>query len=1075
MKRHILNTIVASLRLNAVGQRVWAYVSSVALCFALNATAQTGVTSNLHEHIILYKAGSTGTVKFTLAPEDPAVVSRSHWPIVFIDFNNDGLNIRQMFNLTYEREFTVNVNNGDGKILITGENGTWKLISSSQDLKNSDLHYASALRYVDLSKNKLGDGTSTTTENANGGVFTFADENNQLETVNLSTNKLTDVKFGGSTPYYAVKEFSASENLIPTYDFSLWTNLSYADLSKNLLTSIKTPAAPNVWASSWTVFKGGNLTAYQTAYNSGAPSSATAAVLYQPKGGSNPLKPTLNLTVNKLDIFSLPELPTGVAAANYYYTLQERPTVPQTSRGDYKYRMFEEIDLSRQISTKGVLGTTTNTQYVAYREDNAATDVYYEIPANEYEITGGKIKFKRAYGEEANIFIAMKNTALPYPLESFERGTGSITTHGFDQVLAQPSGTISPDKDTYMTNVVAATMNNVGDGLNGRTLPTQFFRTNTFKLLGGYKNYWYGFNSNDWGTADNWTGRFIPKSETTTEYTASTVVPVADKELYSVEFASLTNDYQESAIRDLHTDKDRRIYDYINKSENGKAMVVRPDETLYLMNDYTFAAATNGPNKASSDYSYRTVLKAEQGRKNASFLAPQLAANYGGASSKEYPATVEMFSKGKDGNRNKQAAIWQYFGIPVKGTTTGKTRDEHFAAEDWVRIYDVTKTNDFDEKWNELASTSEIAPGKAYEVTHPQPKKFAFRGNLNFRMDNATVTLPAGGPTDQYQNMPMWSNPFTAAMDISKLTFTGVEETVYLFNTGSRQDWIDNSGNTTNGSLPGQYIAIPKALAGTGGLPQDIPSMSVFMAKATTGATTAQIGYQYSNLFSNKSANRVRRRGNILSVDVASTASADRVWLFEVPETSKSYDAGYDGEKLFAANAAQLYVMSDRSYQVASAADIDDTELGFVAGDAAKSYQLKFHLDEENSGEEYYLLDRLTRTHTQIYNGLTYDFSATAEQPANRFAITRKRSVDTDDTFVGKGIELRAKANRTIEARNFTDEEAKVEVFDLAGKVVEKFTVDAKNKHEVQLPLEGVFVVRANNSQAKVTQRFIVK
>ena len=68
-----------------------------------------------------------------------------------------------------------------------------------------------------------------------------------------------------------------------------------------------------------------------------------------------------------------------------------------------------------------------------------------------------------------------------------------------------------------------------------------------------------------------------------------------------------------------------------------------------------------------------------------------------------------------------------------------------------------------------------------------------------------------------------------------------------------------------------------------------------------------------------------------------------------------------------------------------------------------------------------------------------------------------------------------SKSGRTIEARNYTDETAEVEIFDVSGKVVDKFTVEPHDTDRIKLSLEGVFVVRAYNGQAKTTQKFIIK
>ena len=99
-----------------------------------------------------------------------------------------------------------------------------------------------------------------------------------------------------------------------------------------------------------------------------------------------------------------------------------------------------------------------------------------------------------------------------------------------------------------------------------------------------------------------------------------------------------------------------------------------------------------------------------------------------------------------------------------------------------------------------------------------------------------------------YRDMNILANPYTGTMDIEKLAFTGAaEKVVYLFNTGSRKDWIANSGATTNGTTEGQYTkAIPANLAGhVAGMPNQIPSLSSFMVKSTAAGN---LKYRYADL-----------------------------------------------------------------------------------------------------------------------------------------------------------------------------------------------------------------------------------
>ena len=1025
--------------------------------FSQGMHAQT-TTSNLDLHFELIKATNTGTVEFTIAPEDPNQFSRAHWPIIFIDWENDGNKVTQMFNLTADRTFTVNVTAaGAGVATVYGENGTWKLICKSQNIKATKLEKASALRYLDLSKNVLG------TNNTNKD-YTIHDDNNKIETLILNENQLKDIKFGTGAGLNGVlpdlKVYKASENLLTSAPLVGNNSLIYLDLSKNLLTSVSLPTSFQYTQS---YFKGGNQTEYNNALALATPGQSP--MLYQTTGAGFQ---RIDLTVNKLDIATLPTLPANIDPPNYFYTLQERYSLPKN-----EYKMLEEIDLSSQLTATGIKSTPQTTTYRWFREIAPATDNYLEMVRGvDYEETGGKTKFYRAYGDDTKIFAAMTTDAFgmtgTYPLESFERGTGTITLHGFEEVLNQPAGTTAAAlKDTYFASVKTAALNQIGDGLQPKNKTTQFFRTNTLTVKGSKNNFWYGFKSNDWNDVENWTGRVVPKT-LVGDYTNDENSDVLFASIAGYTIGSETLKYPTSAIRDLYTDQDRVVRNLYNKSENGRAIVADAGHTLTLKEKAYLDGTTTAPFNSATDLSYRTIVKSVENKPNGTFLIEKPAVN------PNYVATVEFYSKANDGNRNKQAARWQYFGSPVKNASVAAV----VPATSWVRKYNRgVDMPDTDEKWQEIPAGANFAPGEGYEITQPRPMTYRFTGELDLADHTFAVDGMPASPTLNYKDMNILANPYTAAMQIAKIDWTAAtlaEQTVYLYNTGSREEWLAQNGGTTNGTNAGQYVkAVPKNLSGyVVGMPEEIPSLSAFMIKSTGAGT---VKYRYQDLLKNTTQNRApRRRFSSLMIDVESDKSADRMWLVEAQGKTKGYDDGFDGEKIFTAASAQLYAIQDRNYQVTTAEDLDNTELGFVAGDGAKHYTLKFNLDEM-SDDRYYLVDHLTHEQKPITNGMTYSFNAGANDPANRFAISRSTKSITDDVFEGKGIELRAKSGRTIEARNYTDETAEVEIFDVSGKVVDKFTVEPHDTDRIKLSLEGVFVVRAYNGQAKTTQKFIIK
>ena len=1049
VKRSLPAILAAGLLMGSFAQRAQAQATTPA--------QSEETTHNLLDRVVLIKASAAGKVKFTLAPEDPTKVTRDHWPIVFIDYENDGKNIRQMYNLTEDREFEVNVAATQGGVIkITGENGMWKLVSASQTLKDATFNTASALRYVDLHDNVLG------TANAQG-RYVLGTESDQIETLNLATNKLKDFDPGGSTA--STLELNLSENLLPSFPHSGYRKVQIVDLSKNLLeNSVYIGRFDSFNTDNWSVYKGGNAAAFQKALggdNADIKVDRTLAA-----------DGMINLSINKLDIATLPTLPGKLPKEHYYYTLQQRYEVPLSPQGNDVWRPLQTMDLSSQLNATGVAGSVKTTRYEVWREIDAATDQYVRVPATDYQISGGQITFRRGYGQNARLFVAMTTDAFNtdgYPLESFERGTTPITTDGFDAVLKQPEGTASGDRRTYFATVKAKGQNDVGDG-ETRVLAERFFRTNTFTLDASELNYWYGYINNDWANAENWTGRFVPNT---------LVGDYANNKKSDVVFASVNTNpagsdiapYGETAIRDLYADQNRVVRNYINATENGRAMVATPGNQILLKEKAYLWDLVPSPLSPQDHLRERgiaeyTVVQAEEGKPNGTFLIEKPASN------PNYKANVEMFAKSFDGNRNKTYATWQYFGSPVKSAN----RDQLPLESTWVRKYNRTlNVPNSDEKWEDV-TTGTLTQGEAYEITQPKPANYRFIGELN--TGDFTFNVNGMASATNYQDMNILANPYTGAMNIEKLDFSGAtsaDKVVYLFNTGSRKDWIANNGaNATinTGVTEGQYTkAIPANLAGyVNGMPKDIPSLSSFMVKSTGAGT---LKYRYADLVNVVATeNRApERRFHSLAVDVESAKSADRLWLVQAEGTTDRYDNGWDGEKIFAPGETALYALQDRSYQVTTTETIGETKLGFVPAEGEQNYKLTFHIDGADGAQEYTLLDKRTGLTRAIHDGDTYEFTAAQGDAAHRFTILGNGAKATADQ---RGFQITADLRRNFTVKNFTDEPAEALVFDAAGKIQARFKVEAGSENTGTVVMPGAYVVRVSNKVTTLTQRFVM-
>jgi hypothetical protein len=560
-------------------------------------------------------------------------------------------------------------------------------------------------------------------------------------------------------------------------------------------------------------------------------------------------------------------------------------------------------------------------------------------------------------------------------------------------------------------------------------------------------NYWVGTNGTSWGVPTNWSAGFVPK-------------PGDD-----VIFATAVNNGGNAAQNDLYVDTNHSIGNLTNQTTNRK-LVVTPAKILVVNQKIT----TN-----SAD---QILIQSVPNQPNGSLVFPNAT---------NVKATVEMYSKatrnatGITVGGNTYFYAWQYFGIPLSSVIASPTFDGSF-----VRKNDEWSTNTLG-KWTSLTNSDVLTSFRGYEITQDAPTTIVFQGTLV--NDNKSIDLAYTSTAyDPGQNM--LANPYTAAIDIRKLTFgstTAVENAVYLYNTGSFGQWSNNNGETTydtGASLPGQYIAIPQSAAGTGSIPYDIPSMSSFMVKAINGPVPAGITINYSSVIT-KNVNPQRAPQNKVSTDkvymeisLKGERYGDRMWLINEPGTTRGFDNGWDGYKLNGAvGTPKLFAMEESgNYQISTSSDLSNTCLGFQAGvDLEDTLTFK----SENLELKYdgmYLVDLVENKVIDITkSGTQYVFKAESTvAPVKRFKIVT-------EPYVKNVADLTTRMkvfndNDAVFVDNSSNEKGELYFYDIMGRYLKKEIFGPNSISSFLLfSTSGAYVVKAVTSSEKVSKRIIVK
>ncbi|MFT4222589.1 Ig-like domain-containing protein [Dysgonomonas sp.] len=575
----------------------------------------------------------------------------------------------------------------------------------------------------------------------------------------------------------------------------------------------------------------------------------------------------------------------------------------------------------------------------------------------------------------------------------------------------------------------------------------------TAYIIVNVRNYWHGTVSNEWANTNNWTAKLVPASGEDIEFATSIN-----------NGATGSGNGAGTAVRDLYLDTNRIIGNLINNSDVN--LVVTTENQLTING----TVQDNNPNKGT------IIVKTSTDKPTGTLIFSNPSANA------SINSTVEFYNKAYEcstcGFYKRQ---WQYFGIPVKNSVFPSTGVE--TINQWVEPYNG-------DKWRPAPYTpdTELKAFKGYEMTNNATtlpdKIYSYIGSLNIGDAIVPVTKTSNV---NYSGMNLLSNSYTGAIPISTdaITFDSglLEETVYLFNTGTRDQWRKLNGSTETGISGGQYQAVPFHLAGQGTLPDRILSMHAFMLNALK---SGQITLKYDKLGKNELINQLTWRslksdsGQLphIVMDVIGNTSADRVWLFENPSTSANFDNGWDGYKLLQEKLIQVYVSGgDKNiYQIATVPKITGTIFG-VKVENDQSYKLNMSVTSDIESRSLLLRDLSTGYTYPIINNAEYTINRISNSVNNGFEIISANSVskDSEDSSL---INITAN-NKVISVSNLSEVDCTATTYDLTGRMLTYKTV---RKYSTEfftgnyLP-NGVYIVKvtSNDSSVKKTSRVLVK
>jgi hypothetical protein len=565
-------------------------------------------------------------------------------------------------------------------------------------------------------------------------------------------------------------------------------------------------------------------------------------------------------------------------------------------------------------------------------------------------------------------------------------------------------------------------------------------------------NYWIGSTNittgTSWQTAANWSDGIPSDGD-------------------NIAFAATTNtgNNGQDAASDLILDNYYTVGDMTNNS--GKKLIIPVGTGLTVNGSIT-------TNDAVGDNIY---IKSEPEKINGTLI-------FHNPSTSSVKATVEMYSKATintSGSIDNQY-FWQYFGVPLTSVIAEPTLYGAYVR----RANEAGNTDDTTYYWIELTNSSELKPFIGHEICQPTTTTYIFKGQLvNTDFDSGSLAYTVGAT---YPGQHLFANPYTAAINVDKIEFgSDLDKTVFLYNTGSYGNWNTPGNQTSSGDNPGQYLSIPQNVAGSGGIPGEVPSMSSMLVKTGgNGTAGSYLKFKYSDVATkNTVQQRVKSVDAITNTDLISTRIdltgqhySDRMWIFTEPSCTRNFDNGWDGRKMLGSSLApQIYAMEpDGDYQVNSVSDMNNTDLAFQAGDEVE-YTLKF--THENVQRQYagvYLVDLVENKTVDVsQNGSTYTFAtAQSDAPAKRFKILT-RSYEKGAPDKEAQVKIFAASGRVF-VQNLSTVKGECTLYDIAGRAIKKAPFAANAVTEVLNNITpGAYVVNTITNGEKVSKRVIVQ
>lgn len=372
-------------------------------------------------------------------------------------------------------------------------------------------------------------------------------------------------------------------------------------------------------------------------------------------------------------------------------------------------------------------------------------------------------------------------------------------------------------------------------------------------------------------------------------------------------------------------------------------------------------------------------------------------------------------------------------------------------------------------------------------------KTYNFSGEITNADREFTLSYTPGA---DWEGFNIIANGYTAPIDISKLDpvedFENAEATIYIFNTGTYEQWEAHSGNNSrmlDDAIPGQYTVATPGDAKFGGSQKVIPAMQGFFVKTTSDNAKFRINYaeqvlgrQTDNTNSPMRAPKHAPRMSelpekedveMITVFLESQAGGDLLKMYVNPAFEDGYENGFDARKQYGENGLPvIYSRAEDNMAIDFMPDIEGRQLGVNIGDNVEEGTLI--ITRSRAQGELYLHDMLTETVTLLPDQDTvfYTFGAVPGTDEQRFRFSRNSSINGNhggqSTALGEHKDCITIKQTGEQIHVIAYGSHTMRLFDATGRLVNETPFTDSYSTDISALPHGVYTVQVGRTTKKI-------